>query len=406
VPSYHYRGVGEDGRAASGTLEADSPRSARARLRERGIFANELTETAAGAGGRSEAAVRSPLRRVRPRQISRMARSLATLLHAGVPLADAVRSLARQQTNRMLGGALESIHTRLVEGMSLARAIGEHPDVFPGLYIGMIEAGEASGALESVLRRIADHAEGQARLASRVRTALMYPAVMTLVGGGIVLFLLSYVVPQVTRVFDEARQGLPLPTRILMGMSAFVADYGLVAAVVLVGVAVAARMALARPAGRRVLERLLGRVPFFGRIVRNVAAARFSQTLATMVAGGMPLIGALRIARASAGSLLLADEVERAEASVAEGGSLAQHLSTSELFDPMIVDMIAVGESSGDLEGMLGRAAEAVDEEVAVSVDTMAGLLEPAMIVVMAGIVLFIVLAIMLPVFEMNQLVR
>jgi general secretion pathway protein F len=270
----------------------------------------------------------------------------------------------------------------------------------------MIRAGEGSGGLDAVLAKIADHAEANARLQSRLRAALTYPTIMTLVGGGVVSFLLAYVVPQITRVFLEANQTLPLPTRLLMGLSGLVAGYALYGLAGLAALVLGLRYWSRTETGARRLERVVFALPWVGTVVRNVAMARFAHTLSTMVSGGMPLVDALEISRSVTGSALLGDVLDEAKTAVSEGESLAGHLESSALFNAMVVDMIAVGERSGDLEKMLGKAAEALDEEVRGNVETMAGVLEPLMILVMAGIVLFVVLAVLLPVFEMNQLVR
>lgn len=402
MPSFRYSGVSGSGRSSSGVVEADSPRNARSRLRERGIFASALTELKADGSG----AGWSLRRGVSTGQLAQALRQLATLLRAGVPLDEAVDTLRRRRGSAALAESLESIRSRIREGTSLAAAMAEHPSVFPTIYTGMVEAGEASGALDTVLDRIADHAEGQARLRSRAMTAVTYPAIMAVVGGAIVLFLLAYVVPQVTRVFAEAKQTLPLPTRILMGAGEFLASYGILLLPAGLLAVLGLRRAMAIPAMRERLEGFFYQIPAVGSVARDVAVARFAQTLATMVAGGLPLIESLRVARLSCGSVRLAKTLQAAEVSVSEGGSLAASLADSPLLDPMVVDMIAVGERSGDLEGMLTHASKAIEEQVRQSVDQMATLLEPLMTVGMAIVVLFVVLAIMLPVFEMNRLVH
>ena len=402
MPSFRYSGVSGQGRSVGGFVEADSPRTARARLRERDVFATSVTEVKAeGPGGRW-----SLRRGVSTSELSQTLRQLATLLRAGVPLDEAVDTLRRRRGGAALSEALESIRTRIREGASLAAAMADHPAVFPSIYIGMVEAGEASGALDAVLVRIAEHAESQTRLRQRALTAMTYPAIMTVVGGAIVLFLLAYVVPQVTRVFAEAKQVLPLPTRVLMASGEFVASYGFLLVPLAILALFGLRRALANPSSRRPLEQWFYRIPGVGSVARDVAVARFAQTLATMVAGGLPLVESLRVARASCGSATLAETLAAAEVSVFEGGSLAACLAESPLFDPVVVDMIAVGERSGDLEGMLGHAAGAIEEQVRIRVDRMATMLEPIMTVGMAAVVLFVVLAIMLPVFDMNRLVR
>jgi len=405
MPAYSYRGVSTHGRTVSGVIDADSLRAARARLRERGILASDLT-TAADTSSTTTALHAGLQRGVRVGELSRTMRQLATLLGAGIPLVDAVTSLRNQQVSPRMANTLESVRAHLIEGGSLETAMAKHPAVFPSIYTGMVRAGESSGSLDRVLVRIAEHAEGGARLQSRLRAAMTYPIVMAVVGTLIVVFLLSYVVPQVTRVFADAGQKLPLPTRFLMALAGFVAAYGLAMLAALTASLVALRFYRRTPSGRRRVERIMHAVPIAGNLMRTVAMARFAQTMSTMLAGGLPLVDALEVSRSVVGSALLSDELEAAKDAVTEGDSLSGHLRASRLFHPMVVDMIAVGERSGELETMLERAAAILDEETKVTVDTLASLLEPVTIVIMAGIVLFVVLAVLLPVFEMNQLVR
>jgi general secretion pathway protein F len=404
VAAFAYRGVSADGRSVSGTVEAESPRSARARLRDRGIFASEVRE--ATAAGASATPGRLLGRRIPVRELSRTLRQLATLISAGIPLVDAIGSLRNRPLRPGLASALDAIRADLTAGQSFHAAAARHPAVVPPIYVGMIRAGEASGALDRVLGRIADHAESTARLQGQLRSAMTYPTIMMLVGGGIVTFLLAYVVPQVTRVFLESNQALPLPTRVLMALGRFVAAWGLTLFAAAALGALALRAWAATERGRRRWERIVLHVPWVGTVVRNVVMARFAHTLSTLLSGGLPLVEALEVSRGATGSTLAADDLARARQAVSEGEALAVSLGRSGLFEPMVVDMIAVGERSGELERMLSRAAEALDEEVRTNVETMASVLEPAMILLMAGVVLFVVLAVLLPVFEMNQLVR
>jgi general secretion pathway protein F len=393
------------GRHVSGNVEADSPKAARAELRNQGILASDLRE---GAGARTGARSRVSMlsRRVSVRELSRTVRQLATLLSAGIPLVDCVTSLSNRPMAPAMAAALANIKTDLVEGTSFEAAVAKHPGVFPPLYSGMIRAGEATGALETVLGRIAEHAESTAQLQGQLRSALTYPIIMTVVGGGIVTFLLAYVVPQVTRVFVEAGQSLPLPTRIMMGFGELAGAWGLQALLVGATAILALRYASTTELGGRRIESIAYRAPWIGSVLKNVAMARLAHTLSTLVAGGMPLVEALRVSRDVTGSRLVGDVLEGSALAVSQGEALSPNLAKSGLFNPMIVDMIAVGERSGDLDNMLGRAAEALDEEVRANVETMTGLLEPIMILLMAGVVLLVILAVMLPVFEMNQLVR
>jgi general secretion pathway protein F len=402
VASYAYKGVSLQGRATSGVVEAESPRAARARLREQGVLASDVREATAAASG----ATVGSSRRVRARDLSRALRQLSTLLSAGVPLVDAVGSVRNRRLPPALTTALGSVKADITAGESFERALRKHPSVFPPVYVGMVRAGEASGALDRVLAQIADHAEGSARLQAQFRSAMTYPIIMMLVGIGVVVFLLSYVVPQVTRVFLEAGQSLPLPTRMLMAAGRITADYGLLILFVVAAAALAIRQYSRTEDGARRVERTLFRLPYVGTVMRNVAMARFAHTMSTTLAGGMTLVDALEVSRGVTGSVLVSDALSEAAEAVSRGEQLAPSLARGDLFNPMVLDMIAVGERSGSIDAMMTKAAETLDEEVRVNVETMSSLLEPMMILAMAGVVLVVVLAVLLPVFEMNQLIR
>ncbi len=407
MPTFAYRGVSDAGRSVSGLVDAENLRAARAHLREQGIFASDLRSHS----GRSEASTGAAptggfRRKVGAAELSRTMRQLATLLAAGVPLVEAVSSLRDQRISPRMTRALDSIGNALVEGDSLQAAMSRHPDVFPSIYAGMVGAGEASGSLDTVLVRMADHAEAGARLQQRVRDAMTYPAFMTVVGGGIVAFLLSYVVPQVTRVFTQSHHALPLATRILMWMADAVAAYGILGIAVAIAALLALRYYAGTAGGGRRLERIGYSLPVVGQLAKNVAATRFAQTVATMLSGGMTLVDALETGRSVVGSRLFSDALADAKEAVIQGEPLAPTLRTGNLFNPMVVDMVAVGERSGELDAMLESAARMLDEEVRANVERLASLLAPVTTVLMGAIVMFIVVAVLLPVFEMNQLVR
>ncbi|TFH29792.1 MAG: hypothetical protein E4H00_06255 [Myxococcales bacterium] len=403
MPTFAYKGVSRQGRPASGVIEAESIRAARARLRDQDVLASDIRES----GSTGDRATRTVGRRnVKVRDLGRALRQLATLLAAGVPLVDAVTSVRSRKLPPPLTAALDAVKADLVAGESFERALRKHPAVFPPVYVGMVRAGEASGALDQVLVQIAEHAESSARLQAQFRSAMTYPAIMMLVGTGIVVFLLSCVVPQVTRVFLEAGQRLPLPTRAMMAAGRFTSDYGLLVLAFAGAGALAVRYYARTPLGARRVERVLYAAPWVGPVLKNVAMARFAHTMATTLAGGMTLVDALRVSRGVTGSDLVSDALSEAADAVSQGEALAPALSRAQLFNPMVVDMIAVGERSGAIDAMMVKAAEALDEEVRNNVDTMAGVLEPVMILVMAGVVLLVVLAVLLPVFEMNQMIR
>ncbi len=405
MATFSYNGVSTAGRRVSGIIDAESVRSARAKLREQGILASDFSEDADAAA--SSRITGGPFRRrVSTHELARTMRQLATLLAAGIPLADAVKSMRNQQSGPALRATLDSVLSHILEGGSLEEAMTRFPQVFPAIYTGMVRAGEATGTLDKVLVQIAEHAEATSRMQARMRAATTYPLIMAIVGGAIVLFLLAYVVPQVTRVFAESDQALPLPTRVLIGLADFAGAYYVYVCVAAIIGALGLRYYARTHGGRRRLERILVALPFLGGLVSDVWMSRFAQTMSSMLAGGLPLVEALRVSRDVVGSALVADELSRAEKAVTEGEALAASLRYSPMFSDMIVDMIDVGERSSELESMLGRASSILDEDVQARFETMATLLEPATIVTMAAIVLFIVLAVLLPVFELNQLVR
>ncbi len=414
MPTFAYKGISDAGRSVSGLIDADSLRGARARLREKGIFASDLHSdpgatgsiSAEGGDGGGNPLAGLFTRRVGAAELSRTMRQMATLLGAGIPLVETVASLRDQQISPRMTRALDNVRTHIVEGGSLETALAKHPSVFPQIYVGMVGAGEASGALDRVLVRIADHAEAGARLQTRVRDAMTYPLFMMLVGGAIVLFLLSYVVPQVTRVFAQSNQKLPLPTRVLMWMADTLGTWGTTVGVLLILALIGLRLYGRTQSGARQLERVWYATPIAGALAKNVAATRFAQTTATMLSGGLTLVKALAIARSVVGSRLFSDSLEDAEEAVTQGDPLAPALRTSGLYNPMVVDMIGVGEKSGELETMLEKAASMLDEEVRANVDSLSSMLAPVTTVIMGAIVMFIVVAVLLPVFEMNQLVR
>jgi general secretion pathway protein F len=288
----------------------------------------------------------------------------------------------------------------------LAEALQAHPRVFSDIYVNMVRAGEESGTLDTVLARLAEYSESQARLLRTVQAALTYPILMILVASAILIFLLAYVVPQVTRIFSDTGQTLPLATRILLGISSFVAkSWWMVLLVSAAGFLGGARL-LRTPKGRAWYDRMLLRVPWVGRLLQRLSIARFARTLSTLLASGVPILTALGIVAHLVSNSLLRQALEEARASVQEGESLAAPLRRSGLFPALLIQLISVGERSGELEGMLSRAAEACDEEVTTALSRLTSLLEPLTILVMGGVVLFIVLAILLPIFELNQLVR
>lgn len=406
MPVFAYRGLAANGRSVAGVVDADSVRTARGKLRERGIFPTELAE--------EERAARRSLgdyfpsfgRRIPPTELSLLTRQLSSLLGAGVQLVDALATLADQATRPVTKRLLSQVRERVREGTSLGDALAVHPETFSDLYVGMVHAGEAAGALETVLNRVADFSESQAEFKAKVTHALTYPIIMICVGSAIMFFLMSYVVPQVATIFQQSNAALPLPTLILIGMSNFIAGYWVLLVLLIAATIAAVMYGLSTKRGRRLYDTWLLRLPYIGGTVTRVLCARFSRTLATMLQSGVQLLPALASVKHVVTNGLLADAVEESRTSIREGHGMTHPLAQSKLFPPLLIEMIRVGERTGELESMLERVADTYEREVERSLSQLTTLLEPLMTLAMAGIILFMMLAILLPIFQLNQLMR
>lgn len=415
MPVYAYKGLNEKGRNVGGIIDADTAKNARLKLRKAGIYPTELNEsreqvTATGAATGRLAGLGRDLsglfERITPQDLSLITRQLATLVGAGLPLVDCLGALIEQVDNARQKKVLSQVRERVVEGGTLADALKQHPVVFNDLYVNMVRAGEASGALDIVLVRLADYTERAAALRAKVRSALTYPVFMGIVSMGILFFLLSYVVPKMTRIFEETHAQLPAVTIVLLTISGFLSSYWW-AILAAVGAAVATvRISIRTPAGRLRFDRLTLRIPYFGKVLKKVALARFARTLSTLLLGGIPLLQSLDIVKHVVSNLVLSNAIEDGRNSIREGQSVADPLKKSGLFPPLLVHMIAVGEKSGELEQMLARAADAYDTEVEASVSALSSVMEPVLVIFMGAVVLFIVMAILLPIFQLNELVK
>ncbi len=407
MPVYSYVGLSPEGKSVSGIIDADSPRGARVKLRRSGVFPTAVAESAGAADApRASRSIGRLFERVGPQELAVMTRQLSTLVSAGLPLVDCLSALIDQVDSERLKSLLTQTRERVNEGSSLADALGEHPKVFTDLYVNMVRAGEASGALDVVLLRLAEYTESSARLRSKLRSALTYPIVMLALGSMILFFLLSYVVPKITRIFTESKQVLPLPTRMLMAVSGALATWWPLLLLISVAAAFGLRAYARTPNGRYRYDRWRLRVPVFGKLQQKIAVARFSRTLSTLLQSGIGLLPSLDIVKNIVDNRVLFDATEAARDAIREGQSIAPPLKKSGIFPPLMIHMIAVGERSGQLEEMLSKTAETYESEVDGTIATLTTLLEPAMILFMGALVTFIVLSILLPIFQMSQLIR
>lgn len=404
MAAFEYEALDLRGRTIKGVMEGDAERQVRGVLRDKG-----LTPLRVGAIQQGPAGCRRSFgsrRGISSSELALVTRQFSTLVRAGLTIEESLNALIEQTERARTRAVLAGVRARVLEGQSLARALAAFSDEFPDLYRHMVDAGEQSGRLDLVLERLADYTEHRQALQQKVSLAFVYPALVTIVAVAVVAGLLVYVVPQVTRVFLNTGQTLPFITRALMATSDFVRAGGVWWFVGLGAVTIGARGLLREPHLKRRWHEVILRLPLVGRLVRGLNAARFTSTLSILTGSGIPLLSALQYGVHVVSNLPMRAAVDEALRQVREGGSLSRALGKSKVFPPMVIHLIASGESSGTLDTMLGRAAEAQSRELESFVSALVSLLEPLLILIMGAVVLFIVLAILLPIFEMNQLIQ
>ncbi len=407
MPVFVYRGLAADGRNVTGVVDADSPRTARGKLRASGIFPTDLAEEGAAPARASARQWLPSFRRGLPAaELGLLTRQLSALLGAGVQLVDALAALSDQSTRAVTKRMLSQVRERVREGSSLADALAMHPQIFSDLYVGMVRAGEQAAALEAVLDRLAEYSERQSEFVAKVRGALTYPIIMMCVATAIMAFLVTYVVPQVATIFQQQHAALPLATQILIALSDLVTGYWPVLALLVVALVAGLVAALSNPRGRRVYDTAVLKVPYLGTTMVRIICARFARTLATLLSSGVQLLPALDAVKGVVTNGLLRDAVQQSRDSIREGHGMGQTLSQSGLFPPLLIEMIKVGERSGELEQMLERVADNYEHEVAHSLGQITTILEPLMTLGMAAVIVFMMLAVLLPIFQLNQLMQ
>lgn len=425
MPVFEYRGLTPAGKQVKGLLEADSSRSLRTQLKRSGVFLTDvLAERESGPVRRQNghtAAIAQPQPslgsrdvqlgklfrgRVSSDDVAIFTRQLSTLLHAGVTLIEALTALVDQTEKERLKRVVSDVKTRVNEGSSLADALGQHGKIFGSLYVNMVRAGEASGALDAVLARLADFTEGQAKLRQKVLGTLIYPVIMSIIGSGILALLMTVVVPKVTKIFDSMKVSLPWTTRLLIFVSNLLANWWWLL-LPLVGAAIFGFFRWkASPKGRPIWDRFVLRAPVFGSLVRMLSIARFSRTLATLLKSGVPLLTAMDITKNVVSNGVLSAVVENARDAIREGESIAGPLKRSGEFPPLVHHMIAIGERSGQLEEMLLNVADSYETQVSVRIGALTALMEPLIIVAMGVAVAFVAFSILMPILQLNTTIR
>jgi len=402
--AFEYTALDQRGKEKKGVLEGDAPRQIRTQLRDRGLTPLDVREVAE----RQQSPISLPgLRRgLNVTELALFTRQLATLARSGLPMEESLAAVAEQTESDKARKIIVSVRSSVVEGQTLAGALERFPGSFPQLYRATVSAGEQSGQLDRVLEGLADYVEGQQALRSQVMGALLYPAFLTIVAIAIVVGLLTTVVPDLVSVFESIDAELPLLTRILIGLSDFLRAWGWLLGLLLAGGVAAFVYAMRGEGFRRRVHHFFLRLPLVGRFTRAVNTARFTRTLSILTTSGVPALDALNIGADVVSNLPMHDSIERAARKVREGEAIHKALGAERLFPPITLHMIANGERSGELDTMLARAAEQQEHEVDALRSGIMGILGPAVILLMGGLVLMIVMAILLPVFDLNQLVK
>ncbi len=406
MPVYEYKGVTSSGRNVSGVQDGEGLKAVKSKLKKEGIIVLEIREGSSTRAARRETLSFKFGSRVRLGDVANATRQLATLLSSGLPLMDALSILVEQEENDSLRGALSSVRDTVREGATLADALKENPKVFSQLYINMVSAGEASGTLEITLDRLADFLDEQVRFRGRISAALAYPAFMTIIGFGMLLFIFTFVMPRIIGMFQDMKQQLPFITLMLLVVVRFLSSFWWALLLALAGGLYYFRRYAKTQAGKENIDARLLRLPVFGPLVRMIAVSRFTRTLGTLLQSGVPTLAALDIVRNVIGNSVLANAVQKARENVREGESIADPLRRSGLFPPVVVQMVAVGEKSGELEKMLLKISDSFDRTVETRLTGLMALMEPVIILVMGLIIGFVVIAIMLPMLEMSSGVR
>lgn len=406
MPVFEYKALDGAGKNIKGIIDAESEAQARSRLRSSGKYPTAIKEGKAGSGsGTGKNRSVGFFERIKGEEIHVMTRQLATLIGAGIPLVQSLSSIVEQSSNPALKRVIAEVRERVNEGTTLTNALAEHPKLFSNVYVNMVRAGEASGSLGIVLERLADFGEKQEALKGRLKAALIYPIFMAIIGSAILFVLVTYVVPNITKVFSDMGKVLPWPTRFLIGLSDFLASYWWLVLALLALLFMVARYLLSTEGGRASWDLFKLRAPLVGPVVRKVVLARFSSTLGSLLNSGVGLLASMQIVSTLIDNVKVSDVLEEAMGQIEKGKSMTNALEGSPWFPPMFVQMVSVGEQSGDLEGMLEKVSASYEREVETAVLGMTSLIEPIMIVSMGAAVGFVVLSILLPIFEMNQLV-
>lgn len=403
MAAFEYKAYDAGGKELKGLLEGDTAKQVRRQLREKKLIPIEVSEVAQKKN-KDEPQEASSKNKLSITELTLVTRQLATMLRAGTPLDETIQAVAEQTESPKVQRVLLGVRSKVLEGHTLADSIGTFPNAFPDIYRSTVGAGETSGHLDRVLEHLAEYTEKQHAIKQKVMQAFIYPAFLTLVAVGIVIFLMVSIVPKLVGIFEDTEQELPFITRALINSSDFLQHYGLfLLGGIVVGVFVF-RMIFKQLDAKRKLHKWFLKLPVIGRFIRSNNTAQFANTLSIMAASGVPILTALQTAASVITNVPMREAVEEASVRVREGASIGKSLAISKLFPPMTMHLIKIGEASGELEDMLGRAAENQERELETIRSVLTSLMGPVMILIMGGVVVMIVLAILLPIMSLNDL--
>lgn len=394
MPVFEYVGKTLSGSEVSGEIAARSQEEVRRILRRKRVLVTE-----ARAKPRE---IHLHIRRgVKSTEISRMARQFATMIEAGLPLVQSLEILSDQATSPALKDALSDVRERVQSGSTLAEALGKHPKIFDELFVNMVEAGEIGGALDTILLRLATYKEKVDALRRKIKGAMYYPAVISVVAAGATLFLITFIVPVFAKLFEGFGAELPLPTKLVLAISGIIRSNILLGIVILIGLGIGYRYLAKTPSGRLAIDRFKLKIPIMGNLLRKSIIARFSRTLGTLLNSGVPILDSLEITAKTAGNKVIYNAIRQAVTAIAQGDTIAQPLQDTGVFPPMVVQMISVGEKTGGLDEMLEKVADFYEDEVDAAVDALTSIIEPVVIVVMGAVIGFVLISMYLPMFDL-----
>jgi len=403
MAAFEYKALDAKGKSKKGSIEADNARQARQRIKEQGLMPVEMTEAKAKTAKGSTPST-SFKRGISTPDLALITRQISTLVQSGMPLEECLKAVAEQSEKPRIRTMLLAVRSKVTEGYSLADSLADYPHIFDELFRAMVAAGEKSGHLDAVLERLADYAENRQKMRSKLLQAMIYPVVLVVFAVTIVSFLLATVVPKIVEPIIQMGQELPQSTQFLLASSEFIQDWGIQLLLLIIGVIVLIKTALKRPGVRLSWDRKLLSIPLIGKIAKGINTSRFARTLSICTSSAIPILEGMKVAVDVMSNHHVKQQVLQASDSVREGASLRKALDHTKLFPPMMLHMIASGEQSGQLEQMLTRAADNQDQSFESTVNIALGIFTPALIALMAGLVLFIVMATFMPMLEMNNL--